>query len=270
MTDLTRQFLAPAIAFAQGNKIRREGRAPYLYILRWLSESEDWSLDLDEAIRVHSEHKGSIGQVLDKGYLESLIHDKSDILAPHFHYEPSTRVLSVEDPKMIFFLRNIVWRHFTRNVGFSTDVFRGTYDFALSFAGPDRSTAKRLFDILAQREVVVFYDENEQHRIVARDIEEYLTNIYRSEAVYVIPLLSKDYPSRIWTKFESDQFRSRFGDESVISIRYKNVQPGFFSEEQRYGSLPFDPDGDEEAQLQQIAEILCKRLQEDRQESTSE
>ena len=44
MSDLGRQFKEVAVTFARGSKIRREGRAPYLHILRWLSEAEEWSL----------------------------------------------------------------------------------------------------------------------------------------------------------------------------------------------------------------------------------
>ncbi|HEX4768192.1 MAG TPA: hypothetical protein VH414_18150 [Lichenihabitans sp.] len=265
MTDLQRQFLQPAIEFARGSKLRREGRAPYLHILKWLSESEDWSLDLQDSLRANPGHKSSIGQVLEKGYLATLLREKENVLGSHFHYESSTRVLSVEDPKLIFFLRNLVWRQFSRNVGFSASYFKGDYDIALSFAGKNRQTAKRLFEILMEREVAVFYDENEQHRIIAKEIEAYLAHIYRSAAAYVVPLLSSDYPSRIWTKFESDQFRSRFGQEAVISIRYTDVMPGFFSEDHRYGSLSFDPSKDQEAQLQTIAETICRRLEEDRE-----
>lgn len=265
MGDLTRQFMSPAVEFAQGSKIRREGRAPYLHMLKWLSESEDWSLDLPEMARVHPAHKGSIVQVMDKGHLETLLRDKAEVLQPHFHYEPSTQILSVEDPKMIFFLKNLVWRQFTRKVGFYADFFGGQYDFALSFAGANRPEAQRLFELLTEREVSVFYDENEQHHIIARDIEEYLARIYRSEARYVVPFLSVHYPDRIWTKFETDNFRERFGEEAVVSLRYTDVKAGFFSEERRYGSLSFDPSAPAENQLQSIADTLCKRLEADRQ-----
>ena len=103
---------------------------------------------------------------------------------------------------MIFYLKNIVWRAFTRQVGFRTDYFSGRYDFALSFAGADRGVARRLHEILQEREVPTFYDEEEQHRILANNVEEYLAPIYRSEARYVIRLLSQDYPTRIWTKID--------------------------------------------------------------------
>jgi hypothetical protein len=106
MVDLGRQFKEVAVTFARGFTLRREGRAPYLHMLKWLAESDEWSLDLSEALRRRPEHKASISQVLDKGYLEALLRDdKRAILEPHFHFEPSTSILSVEDPKLIFTLR---------------------------------------------------------------------------------------------------------------------------------------------------------------------
>ena len=48
------------------------------------------------------------------------------------------------------------------------------YDYALSFAGSDRDIAEALFRELQEREFEIFYDKNEQHRILAEDVEEYL------------------------------------------------------------------------------------------------
>jgi hypothetical protein len=267
MGDLARQFREAAMVFARGSKLRREGRAPYLHILRWLADSDEWSLDLSEALNTHPDQKASIVQVLDKGYLAALLNDtdKRTILEPHFHFEPSTSILSVEDPKLIFYLKNIVWRWFTRQVGFRTDVFEYKYDFALSFAGADRAHAKRLAELLGEREVAVFFDEHEQHRILAANIEEYLGPIYRSEARYVIPFLSPDYPTRIWTKVESDNFKERFGSDAVIPVRFTTAKPGYFSDEHKYGGLFFDPLGDAEPQLTKIADTLCKRIVDDRE-----
>jgi len=267
MSDLARQFREAAVTFARGSKIRREGRAPYLHILHWLSETDEWSIDLSEAIIAHPDMRGSVAQVIEKGYLEALLSDpeKRDLLSPYFHYEPSTTVLSVEDPKLVFYLKNVIWRVFTRQVGYRADYFKGRYDFALSFAGPNRDLAKTLHDLLTDREVASFYDENEQHRIIAQNIEDYLAPIYRSEARYVVVLQSPEYPKRIWTKFESDNFRERFGAGAVIPIRYTTVVPGFFTEDAKYGGMPFDPSGDLQTQAEEIATTLCRRIVEDRQ-----
>jgi hypothetical protein len=221
MIDLGWQFKHPALTFARGSKLRREGRAPYLHILRWLADSDEWSLDLAEALAAHPEHRPSVGQVLEKGYLEALLNDpeKGPILEPHFHYEASTSVLSVEDPKMIFYLKNIIWRAFARQAGFTADYFEGKYDFALSFAGSERAYAARLYEILGEHQVSTFYDAEEQHRILAQNVEEYLAPIYRAEAKYIVPFLSPEYPRRVWTKFESDNFKERFGSNAVIAIK---------------------------------------------------
>ncbi|TAZ57812.1 TIR domain-containing protein [Rhizobium ruizarguesonis] len=264
LTSLRRIHYKACVEFAQGSKLRREGRAPYLHILRWLVDSDDWAVDLRRAIKDHPEHRGSVGQVVSKGYLETLMRDKAAILDEFFHYQPETSVFTVEDPKLVFYLRSINWKSFVKEVGFSTSEFPSKYDVALSFAGPDRAHAKQLFDILAEREVSVFYDENEQHRILTEKVEDYLAPIYRSEAAYVVPLLSPEYPKRIWTKFESDQFKGRFGTNGVIPIRFRTAADGYFSAPMEYGSLSFDPDGDVTGQLTKIAETICERLKEDR------
>ncbi|CAD7036216.1 TIR domain-containing protein [Pseudorhizobium halotolerans] len=269
INDLSRQFKEAAITFARGSKLRKEGRAPYLHILRWLSQADEWSLDLAEAMAEHPDMKGSISQVIDKGWLQALLDDpeKTKVLGPYFHFEPSTSVLSVEDPKLIFYLKNIIWRVFTRQVGYKADYFEGRFDFALSFAGANRSLAEKIFALLSEREVSCFYDENEQHRIISQNVEDYLAPIYRSEARYVVVLQSPEYPTRIWTKFESDHFRERFGRNEVIPIRFTTVVPGFFTEDAKYGGLAFDPKGDEDEQAGLIVDMLCKRLIEDRSES---
>jgi hypothetical protein len=117
MNDLARQFRDVAVSFARGSKLRREGRAPYLHILRWLADSNEWSLDLSDALRTHPEQRGSVSQVMEKGYLAALLRgdDKGLPLSDYFHFEPSTAILSVEDPKLIFYLKNLVWRLHARS-----------------------------------------------------------------------------------------------------------------------------------------------------------
>jgi hypothetical protein len=264
MVELRRIFFEPCIAFARGSKLRREGRAPYLHILKWLAESDDWSLDLSREIQIRPEHKPSVGQVIEKGYLATLLTEKASIFEGLFYYQPETSVISVEDPRIVFFLKNIVWRAFTREVGYTTEYFKGLYDIALSFAGEDRDYAKLLNDALTEREVSVFYDHAEQHRILATNVEDYLAPIYRTEAAYVVPLLGPKYPKKIWTKFESDNFKSRFGENAVIPIRFRNVEEGYFSETSNRGGMSFDPSNDVNTQIKQIADTICARLAEDR------
>lgn len=261
--DLFRVFGDRARQFASGGKLRREGRAPYLFLLHWLGTEDEWALQLDEMVRKYPDHRASVGQIVDKGYLAQHL-QRNPELGDLIHFDDETHVLSVEDPKFVFFLKNLLWSKFAQQVGYHLIQFRGRYDFALSFAGADRPIASALFAALQERDVSVFYDYEEQHRIIAQYVEDYLAPIYRSEAVYVVPILGVDYPKRIWTKFESEQFKHRFGEGAVIPIFCSDAPVGMFDESARVGGLLFDRSANFDDEIARIAEILCARLREDR------
>src|SRR5207247_4071888 len=109
--------MQPAITFATGTRLRREGRAPYLHILKWLAEANEWSIQLDREMAVHPELRGSVGQVLEGDYISEILRSKPE-LGNLFHYDPDTRVLAVEDPQFVFFLRNLLWNNFGEKVGY--------------------------------------------------------------------------------------------------------------------------------------------------------
>ena len=90
--------LHPVLNFAG-----KAGPAPYLHILRWLADANDWSLSLDRIIRTQQELRGSISQVVEKHHLEHLL-DSSPDFSEVLHYDKSTRTLTVEDPQFVFFL----------------------------------------------------------------------------------------------------------------------------------------------------------------------
>lgn len=250
--------------FCSGAKIRREGRAPYLHILHWLAMSDNWTLDLRRAMRHHNELRGSVGQVVDKGFLGNLIDSKPNIREV-LHFDAASRLLTVEDPQFLFYIRNIPWRDFARNLGFLSVDFERRYDFALSFAGSDRDIASAIFEKLVQEELEVFYDKNEQHRILAQDVEEYLRPIYQTEAQFVVVLLGREYPKRIWTKIESDAFKDRFADGSVIPIWFTDVDEAMFDVSRGKGGLSFDRSKELETQVEYVCGTLVKKLAEARE-----
>lgn len=250
--------------FCRGSKMKSAGRAPYLHILKWLAEEGDWTLDLREAMRRHREMTGSVGQVVTKGYLAEHIASDDDIGAV-LHFDEASEQLTVEDPLFVFYIRNMPWARFARECGFVSVEFQHRYDFALSFAGQQRRAAEALQAALAEHQVEVFYDRNEQHRILAQNVEEYLLPIYQSEARFVVPLLSSEYPERVWARIESDAFRERFGENAVIPIWFSDAPPGAFDESRKYGGVTFNVDGDLIAQADQIAAVLVRKLEEDRQ-----
>ena len=137
MASLARSFHDTAIAFARGTKLRREGRAPYLHLLYWLSQSKSWSINADRETDRHPGQRGSVSQVVSKGFLADLIESSKDIQRV-LHFDSTNSILVVQDPQFVFYIRNLSWPQFAEEVGFVSLEFPSRYDFALSFAGPDR------------------------------------------------------------------------------------------------------------------------------------
>ena len=64
LADFERTFYPKARKFAVGNRLRREGRAPYLHLLYWLSLSDEWAIQIDDAYLKYPDHKLSVSQVV--------------------------------------------------------------------------------------------------------------------------------------------------------------------------------------------------------------
>ena len=245
-------------SFARGTKFRPGGRAPYLHILKWLSESDSWGISVPDEMRKHPTEKASVSVVLEAGYLQSLTN--SPAIAEILHFDPDAKILAVENPMLIFYLRNISWPKFVQDVGFTKVDYSQNYDFALSFAGEDRSYAEHLRNSLEDSGHSVFYDFAEQHRFLGQDIETYMGPIYASDSRYVIAVLGETYGRKRWTLFEESQYRGRIENGEVIPIWSTKVPPTPSDETRRRGGLNFDPDGDLLRQANEHAAILSRMI----------
>ena len=63
MKILRKSFHDTAIAFARGERLRPEGRAPYLHLLYWLSQSPTWTINIRREVDRHPQQRGSVTQV---------------------------------------------------------------------------------------------------------------------------------------------------------------------------------------------------------------
>lgn len=243
--------------FARGPRFRPSGRANYLLLLKWLAESDRWDIVLREEIARHPEHRRSVGQVVDKGWLAA--HAAADDIVQVMHYDPDGKVLSVEDPQLVFYLRNLDWQGFPRALGFENVELEHEYDFALSFAGEDRPLADALNELLDADDYVVFYDLNEQARIVGEDVEAFLAPIYASDSRFVIAVLGRMYGEKRWTIFESEQFKERFDDGHVIPIWDKDALPSRFDQTRNIGYLTFDASADPHHEAARLVTIIKEK-----------
>ena len=121
--------------FASGLTLQPEGRAPYLHILRWLSENSQWSISLQREGMAHWSLRGLVEQIIEAGSITALLASDWEF-GSVLHYDPATKVLSAEDPLFIYYLRNMKSEYVCAvKLGFANIKFPKRYDFVLSFAG---------------------------------------------------------------------------------------------------------------------------------------
>lgn len=258
--ELARVFEPVVRSFSIGNKIRRGGRAPYFHLLMWLSESADWSIQMDSVYVKYPIFKQSISQVAEKRYLLDLI-AKNEELSKYLHYDSDAKILTVEDPKFMFYLRNLNWDSVAKEIGFINIHFTNRYDFALSFAGEIRAFPQKLSEILIEEyNYNVFYDMAERADILGRNLEEYFDPIYRSDAEYVVVFLDEHYANKVWTVFESKSFKERFDHDKVIPVISKDLVISPTDPLYNKGCKHIDLNDDVESQMQELASLLDEKM----------
>jgi hypothetical protein len=128
------------------------------------------------------------------------------------------------------------------------------FEFALSFAGAQRKTAKRIRDALVARDQRVFYDRDYEHEMLGRNGADYLRHVYSREAQYCIVLLSPEYDQGQWTALERESIDARKlrGDDGVlIPVRVEGYAPTWLPETRIYFDLTSRP-------VAELIEILLR------------
>lgn len=92
------------------------------------------------------------------------------------------------------------------------------YDVAISFAGEDRETARKIAEAIRQSGRRVFYDEYEKASLWGRDLYSHLSNVYKNKARFCLILISKHYKAKLWTRHELRSAQARAFSESEAYI----------------------------------------------------
>ncbi len=114
------------------------------------------------------------------------------------------------------------------------------FDFALSFAGAQRSLAEDIRNRLLERKYSVFYDRDYEHEMIGRNGAEYLRNIYSRQSKYCIVLISKEYDKSQWASLEKEAIEGRElrGEQGVlIPVKTSEHSPEWLPETRIYFDL---------------------------------
>ncbi|MDP8267560.1 MAG: toll/interleukin-1 receptor domain-containing protein [Candidatus Tenebribacter davisii] len=100
-----------------------------------------------------------------------------------------------------------------------------TYDFAISYAGEDKTIAEKIISHIHSRyaDYMVFFAPNEQHQLVGRDGESFFEEMF-STCKQVIVLISESYKKKNWPRYEWDVILKRHKENRFIPVRLDEAQ----------------------------------------------
>lgn len=130
----------------------------------------------------------NLGEVITEQGLEDTIHFAKG------------KAVSIEDPTFRFYMNLLDIDEIRKRVAIRTSQY--PYDVAVSFAGDIRSKVEEFVRALQDRGLSVFYDFDQQAMLWGQDLRVLLSQVYSSEALYMVIFLSENYPERDWTEFE--------------------------------------------------------------------
>ncbi|MDP2960617.1 MAG: hypothetical protein Q8N71_04255, partial [candidate division Zixibacteria bacterium] len=76
------------------------------------------------------------------------------------------------------------------------------FDFAISYAGEEDGIAGDLVQLLQERGAKVFFAKNEKVYLFGKSLFSVLPYIFGPYTKFVIPIVSKYYVQKLWTKYE--------------------------------------------------------------------
>lgn len=130
------------------------------------------------------------------------------------------------------------------------------FDFAISFAAPQRDIARYLFNALEKKGFRVFFDENYEHEFLGEDGTKFFRRLYSEETRYCIALISSEYDRPHWTKMERDIIEARelkSGRDILLPVLIGDYRPKWLIPTRIYFNLKKRP-------IEELIEILEKKI----------
>jgi hypothetical protein len=135
------------------------------------------------------------------------------------------------------------------------------FDVAMSFAGEDRDLAEEIAEGLRDRRVSVFYDFDQRHKMLGKNLIDYLADMYRDKCKYCVLIISKHYAAKKWPSHERKAALERAlqqkDSEYVLPVRVDDTEiAGFYNKSIAYLDAS-------DMTTHDIIEILARKIKDD-------
>lgn len=201
--------------FCRGKRFRSTND-PYLKLLRCVSQQDSSLVDLTELANANPDVRGSINNIKEKRL--SILIESKPVCERYFYYNPETKHFAIEDPALFYYIKHLNWDDLRKVCGFRAGGRDYEFDFAISFAGENRSLAKMIAEQLELLDCSVFYDEFFEVNYLGKAWHAKFKDVFTEQCRFVLCLLDKHHLEKIWPTFERESFLPRVPDGAVIPI----------------------------------------------------
>lgn len=140
-----------------------------------------------------------------------------------------------------------------------------SFDFAISYAGPDRSIATKIADLLSKSGARVFLDILYRAELLGKRLDHEFEWIFGPGTKYVVPIVSKSYVDRPWPQHEwsvATKEAQKRSEEFILPIRLDDSLLTGLVSQVAYLDLSTCP-------IDEAAKILVEKLTGPRREEIS-
>lgn len=109
------------------------------------------------------------------------------------------------------------------------------YQIGISYADEQKKIAERIFNLLTEKGIKVFFAPNEESNYLGLNIYTELINIYENECKYIVAIISEEYLNKDYTNQELSVAltRNKNGEKCLIPIytsdaRHKDISSDTF------------------------------------------
>ncbi|HCN19203.1 MAG: hypothetical protein A3C38_05215 [Planctomycetes bacterium RIFCSPHIGHO2_02_FULL_50_42] len=130
------------------------------------------------------------------------------------------------------------------------------FDFSISFAGNHRSEAECLAQMLSKENASVFYYEYYRSQLLGKKLGLEFQKVYGPRTRFFVPLVSKEYISKYWPRYELDvamQEAKRRDKEFILPLALDDSRLPGIDDDVAYIDL-------RKTDIKEVAEILLNKL----------
>lgn len=243
---------------ARGPEVNLGARAPLLRMLQSSAASTGQYTFVEDSCHDFPGDAAAIRTAWNTGALAAFVAEAAEPGLVDF--DQRLGLLRVPSEALWAALRQTDWAVVERDLPHLNLTQDVPYDVALSFATEERQYVEPLFAALVRLGYAVFYDFNEQDRLLGVSVDEFLEDVFTRQSRFAVVVLSNAYGRRRSHTFEADILRDVVPPNRLLPI-YDTARPcGPFEKLFQHGHLWLDSSAEIEPQAVRHAEIISRKI----------